>query len=154
VVLDQGRVQVERHRLPPEQRLHTPKQAVKSAVELTDVTEVEAREKPPQRGRVRHRVTAQLLLRRVGTQQRRIVEILAADDQRLAQRQHLLRRRIAARPVICCVEEATWTSADRPASFTLKSASLSPGWMCRNTHAERQGGRLPDRYSRATAGSG
>jgi hypothetical protein len=100
VVLDQGRVQVERHRLPPEQRLHTPKQAVKSAVELTDVTEVEAREKPPQRGRVRHRVTAQLLLRRVGTQQRRIVETLAADDQRLAQRQHLLRRRRAARTLL------------------------------------------------------
>jgi len=41
-------------------------------------------------------MAAQLLLRAVGAKQRRIVKTLAARDQRLTQRQRLLRRRVAA----------------------------------------------------------
>jgi hypothetical protein len=76
------------------------KQFVERALELADVAEVEAREKATERRRIRHRMPAQLLLRLVCTKQRRIVETLAARDQRLAQRQRLLRRRVAARPLL------------------------------------------------------
>jgi hypothetical protein len=96
VVLDVGRIQIERHRLPIEQRMHAREQLVERPVELTDMTEAEAAQKASQRRRLGQPVTAQKLLRRVGPQQRHVVEALTAGDQRLAQAQDRLRRRVAA----------------------------------------------------------
>ena len=96
VVLDVGRVQVERHRLPIQQRLHARKQLVERPVELADVTEVEAAQKAAERRRLGQPVTAQQLLRRVGPQNRDVVEAVATGDQRLAQAEDRLRRRVAA----------------------------------------------------------
>src|SRR3990170_7247427 len=92
VVLDEGRVEVERHLLALEQRADAGEEPVEGAVELADVAEVEARQKAPERRRVGDRVAAQLLLGCVGAQERRVLEALAARDQRLAERERLLRR--------------------------------------------------------------
>lgn len=75
--------------------MHTHKQLLERPLELTQMPEIEARQKAAERRRIRDRVPAQLLLCAVGAQQRGIVEALAAGDQRLAQRQRLLRRRKA-----------------------------------------------------------
>lgn len=96
MMLDQRRVEIERDHRPLEQRMDAPKQLLQGALELADVAKVEAAEEAAERRRIRHRVTAQLLLSRIAPQERRVVETLAARDQRLAQRQRLLRRRIAA----------------------------------------------------------
>jgi hypothetical protein len=95
-MLDVGRVQVERHRLPLEQRMHAREQPVERAVELADVAEAEAAQKPAERRRLRQPVTAQKLLRRVAAQQRDVVQALAASDQRLAQPEDRLPGRVAA----------------------------------------------------------
>jgi hypothetical protein len=92
VMLDVGRVDVERHRLPVEQRMHTREQLVECPVELADVTEAEAAQKTAERRRLGQPVTAQKLLRRVGPHQRDVVEALAASDQRLTQAEDRLRR--------------------------------------------------------------
>jgi hypothetical protein len=67
-------VQIERDRLPIEQRLHARKQLVKRPIQLADVAETEAAQKAAERCRLRKPVPAQKLLRRVPTQQRDIVE--------------------------------------------------------------------------------
>ena len=95
VLLDVGGVQVERHRLPLEQRLHARKQPVERPVQLADVAETETAQEPAERRRLGQTMTAQELLRRIGAQQRDIVEALAAADQRLAQAENRLRRRIS-----------------------------------------------------------
>jgi hypothetical protein len=95
-MLDQRRVEIERHRLPPKQRMHARKQLLEGTVELAQMPEVEARQEAAERGRIRHRVATQQRLRAVSAKQRRVVEALAARDQRLAQRQRLLRRRVTA----------------------------------------------------------
>src|SRR6266540_786160 len=94
VVLDQRRVEVERDRLPVEQRVDTSKELIESTVELADVAETEARQEAAERRRVGHRVATKPLLGRVATKQRRVVETLSPGDQRLAERQRLLRGRI------------------------------------------------------------
>ena len=83
-MLDIGRVEVERHRLPLEQRMDTREQLVERPVELAEVAEAEAAQKTTQRRRLRQTVTAQKLLRRIAAQERDVVEALAARDQRLA----------------------------------------------------------------------
>jgi hypothetical protein len=94
-MLDIGCIQVERDRLPIEQRMHASEQLVECPVELADMTEAEAAQKAAQRRRLGQAVTAQKLLRRIGTQQCDIIEALAAGDQRLAERKDRLRRRVA-----------------------------------------------------------
>jgi len=64
-MLDVGRVQIERHRLPPHKRMHAREQLVQGPVELADMAETEAAQKPAERGRFRQPVTAQKLLRRI-----------------------------------------------------------------------------------------
>ncbi len=95
-MLDVGRVEVERHRFAIEQRMHTRKQLVERPIELADMAETEATQKAAQRRRLRQPVTAQKLLRRITAQQRHVVEALTARDQRLAQAEDRLRRRITA----------------------------------------------------------
>ena len=96
VMLDVGRVQVERHRLPLKQRMRTRKQVVECPVELADMTEAEAAQKAAERCRLRQTVTAQKLLRRIAAQKRNVVEALPASDQRLAQTEDRLPRRVTA----------------------------------------------------------
>lgn len=84
-MLDIGRVQVERHRLPLHKRMHTSEDRVERPVELAEVAEAEAAQEAAERRRLRQPVTAQKLLRRIAAQQRDVVETLAAGDQRLAQ---------------------------------------------------------------------
>src|SRR6266508_5672867 len=100
VMLDQGRVEIERDRFPLEQRMHPRKQLLERPVELAQMPKVEARQKAAERRRIGHRMASQLLLRRVAAKQRCIVETLTARDQRLTQRKRLLRRRIAASPLL------------------------------------------------------
>jgi len=153
VVLDIGRVQVERRRLPIEQRMHPGEHLVERPVELADVPQAEAAQKAAERRRLRQPVTAQKLLRRIAAHQRDVVEALAARDQRLAQTEDRLRRRVAAAALLHrhTVEQLAKakpadqfahedepgmrrqllrrrgirTIADRSVSFTFKSASLS-----------------------------
>ncbi len=94
VVLDVGRVQVERHRFPIEQRMHAREQLLECPVELADVAETEAAQKAAERRRLRQPVTAQKLLRRIAAQKRDVVKALAAGDQRLTQPEDRLRRRV------------------------------------------------------------
>lgn len=117
MVLDVGRIQIERHRLPIEQRVHAREHLVERPVELTDMTEAEAAQKASQRRRLGQPVTAQKLLRRVGQQQRHVVEALTASDQRLAQAQDRLRRRVAAAALLQRhpVEQRHQSRALRPA---------------------------------------
>jgi hypothetical protein len=96
VMLDQGRVQIERHRLPLEERMHARKQLVERALEPADVAQAEAAQKPADRGRVGQTMTPQQRLRGVRPQQRDVLEALAACDQRLAQPEDRLRGRVAA----------------------------------------------------------
>src|SRR5712692_9695959 len=95
VVLDERRVEVERHLLALEQRADAGEEPVEGAIELADVAEVEARQEAPESGRVGDSVAAELLLGCVGAQDRRVLETLATRDQRLAERERLLRRRVA-----------------------------------------------------------
>jgi len=62
-MLDVGRVQIERHCLPIEQRMHASEQLVERPVELADVTEAEAAQKAAERRRLGQTMTAQKLLR-------------------------------------------------------------------------------------------
>ncbi len=94
VVLDVGCVQVERHRLPIKQRMHTREDLVERPVELAEVAEAEAAQKAAERRRLGQPVPAQQRLRRIGSQQRDVVEAFPAGDQRLAQTEDHLRRRI------------------------------------------------------------
>src|SRR6266849_1364718 len=96
MVLDVGRIEIERHRLPTEQRMHARKQLVERPVELTDMAEAEAAQKPAERRRLGQTVTAQKLLSRIAAQKRDVVEALTAGDQRLTQAEDRLRRRVAA----------------------------------------------------------
>jgi hypothetical protein len=55
-------------------------------------------------------------------------------------------RRVGQQNRVCrdlLVEGAIWTNADRPTTFTFKSASLSLAGRLVNAHGERQGGRFP-----------
>src|SRR2546430_15894192 len=95
-MLDIGRLQIERPPLPLEQGVHTRKQRLERPIELADVTEAEAAQKTAERRRLRQTVATQTLLRRIAAQKRHIVEALATRDQRLAQTEDRLRRRVAA----------------------------------------------------------
>jgi hypothetical protein len=99
VMLDVTRVQIERHRLPVEQRMRTRKQLVEHAIQLRDVAEREAAQEATERRRFRKSVPAQKLPRRIAAQQRDVLQALAAPNQRLHQRQNRLRRRVAAPPL-------------------------------------------------------
>ncbi len=57
VVLDQGRIQIERHHPPVEQRMHAHKQLLERALELAQMPQAEAREESAERGRIGHRMT-------------------------------------------------------------------------------------------------
>jgi hypothetical protein len=63
VVLDQRRVEVERQLLALEQRADAGEEAVEDAVELSDVTEVEARQQASERRRVGDAVAARSFAR-------------------------------------------------------------------------------------------
>jgi hypothetical protein len=76
--------------------MHAAKQLIERPVELADVTEAEAAQEAAERRRLRQAMTAQKLLRRIAAQQRDVVEALTARDQRLAQAEDRLRRRVAA----------------------------------------------------------
>jgi hypothetical protein len=76
--------------------MHASEQLVERPVELADVTEAEAAQKAAERRRLWQPMTAQKFLGRVGPQKRDIVEALAAGDQRLAQAEDRLCRRVAA----------------------------------------------------------
>jgi hypothetical protein len=86
---------VERHLLALEERADAGEEPVEGAIELADVAEVEARQEAPERRRIGDRVAAELLLGGVGAQDGRVFEALAARDQRLAERERLLRRGVA-----------------------------------------------------------
>ena len=58
VMLDIGRVEIERHRFPIELRMHTGEHLVEGPVELADVTETEATQKTTHRRRLRQAMTA------------------------------------------------------------------------------------------------
>src|SRR6266542_1421745 len=99
VMLDVARVQVERDRLPLEQRMHPGAQLIERPVELAEMAERETAQETPERRRLRQTMTTQQLLRRIGAQQRNVVEALAARDQRLAEREDRLRRRVTTPPL-------------------------------------------------------
>jgi len=100
VCLDVARVEVERHRLPLEQAVHASEEVVERAVELAEVPERETTQEAPERRRLGQGVAPQLLLGRVGAQQGDVLEAVAAGDQRLAEREDHLGRRIAARALL------------------------------------------------------
>ena len=83
-MLDIGRVEVERHRLATEQRMHACEHRVERPVELAEMAEAEAAQEPAQRRRLWQTMTAQQLLRGIAAQERNVVEALPARDQRLA----------------------------------------------------------------------
>jgi hypothetical protein len=61
-----------------------------------DVADVETPQEAPQRRRLRQTVAAQPLLRPIGAQRPRVVQTVAAGDQRLDDRHHRLGGRKAA----------------------------------------------------------
>src|SRR3972149_2951573 len=85
---------------PPHKRVHTREQLLERPVELADVTEAEAAQKAAERRRLRQTMTAQKLLRRIAAKKPNVGEALAADDQRLAQAEDRLRRRVAAHALL------------------------------------------------------
>lgn len=96
VVLDQRRVEVERRLRTLEQRMDAGEELVERAVELAEMAEREAAQEAPERGRVRKPVAAEGLLGAVATQEVDVVETLASGDQRLAEGEDRLCRRIPA----------------------------------------------------------
>jgi hypothetical protein len=55
-MLDQRRVEIQRHRLTLEQRIHARKQQVERPLDLPDAPEVETRQETAERRRIRHRI--------------------------------------------------------------------------------------------------
>ena len=82
--------------------MHAREQLIERPVELAEMAERETAQETPERRRLRQPMTAQQLLRRVGAQQCHVVEALAARDQRLAQAQDRLRRRITTLALLYC----------------------------------------------------
>jgi len=97
VVLDEARVQVERHLLTANnERVHAREQLVKRAVQLAEVPERETPEEAPDRRRVGQAAAAQHRLPLVPAEQANIVEALTARNQHLAEGEDRLRRRVTS----------------------------------------------------------
>ena len=91
-MLDERRVEVERHLLALKERADAGEEQIEGAVELADVAELKlARKRPSVVGS--GTAAAELLLGCVGAQERRVVEALAARDHHLAEGEDRLRRR-------------------------------------------------------------
>lgn len=100
VVLDVARVEVRRHPLAHDERVDPGEEEIERPVELADVPEREAAQETAQRRRVGDGMAAQLLLRLIAAHHHRVVETLAARDQRLAEGEDRLRRAVAAPPLL------------------------------------------------------
>ena len=101
MVFDVGRIEVERQLLAPLEHVVDAREGLlERTVELPDVPQREATQETTERGRVGKTVTAEELLGGVGAQERHVVEALAAHDERLAQGEDRLRRRVPALPLL------------------------------------------------------
>ena len=127
-MLDIARVEVERHLLAAlDQRVHAREQLIERTVQLADVPEREAAQEAAECGRVGQAMPAQGRLRLISAQQRKIVEALAARDQRLAEGEHRLRGAVAALALLDRDRVDQLGGADVPPSRSFGRASLGAG---------------------------